>query len=206
MENLLKIGLACAYPSVTHYAVLHHRPGIAITALLLVLLLMAWPWLRRTWHKGMALLSVGVLAILLQRAPDLTWLLYGPPVIINLLLCYLFGQTLAGGREPMISWFARLERGALTAELARYTRRLTWVWTVFFFTMALTSALLARFASLHAWSLFTNLVNYLLAAALFLGEYAYRRIAYRHYTHATPWQLYRRIRAAGWTPSQSDAS
>lgn len=205
MENLLKIGLACAYPSVTHFAVVHHHPAIAITALLLMLLLVLWPWLRRTWLRMAAVLCIGGLAVLLQRAPDLTGLLYAPPVIINLLLAYLFGQTLGAGREPMISWFARLERGTLTQELVRYTRRLTWIWTFFFLAMALTSTLLARFASLQAWSLFTNLVNYLLVTALFLGEYAFRRIAYRHYTHASPWQLYRRIRAAGRFPSRSDA-
>jgi len=45
-----------------------------------------------------------------------------------------------------------------------------------------------------AWSLFTNLINYLLVGALFLGEFAYRRVRFRNYRHHSPLQLLRNVR------------
>jgi len=116
------------------------------------------------------------------------------PLAVNLALCVLFGRTLAPGREPMIARFARLERGAaLPPDLARYTRRLTVAWTGFFALMAAVSASLAAWGSVTAWSLFTNVINYLLVAAFFVGEYVYRRLRYRHYEHLSPIELIRRL-------------
>jgi uncharacterized membrane protein len=113
---------------------------------------------------------------------------YASPVLTNLALAGVFGATLARGREPLISRFARTERGTLEADLARYTRRLTWVWTLFFVAMAFTSMVLAlRSAVASAW--FTLVGNWICVALLFVGEYAYRRLRFRHYVHVPPWRL-----------------
>jgi hypothetical protein len=40
-------------------------------------------------------------------------------------------------------------------------------------------------------------VNYLLVAALFLGELAYRRVRFPRYRHASPLQLLRNVRRSG---------
>lgn len=116
------------------------------------------------------------------------------PIAVNLLLGLLFGRTLAPGREPLIARFARLERGAdLPDDLARYSRTLTLMWTVFFAAMAAVSATLAARGSTLAWSLFTNVLNYLLVAIFFVGEYVYRRLRFRHYSHLSPMQVLRRL-------------
>jgi uncharacterized membrane protein len=87
-----------------------------------------------------------------------------------------------------------LEQGTLSDELAAYTRKLTWVWTLLFAGAALASVALALSGNRDAWSLFTNLVNYLLVATLFLGEFAYRRMRFRNYRHQSPLQLLRNVR------------
>jgi uncharacterized membrane protein len=116
------------------------------------------------------------------------------PIAVNLALCALFGRTLARGREPMIARFARLERGdELPGDLARYTRVLTVLWTAFFAAMASISLGLALWGSTLAWSVFTNVVNYLLIAAFFFGEYVYRRLRFRHYRHLSPLEVVRRL-------------
>ncbi|MGH8704455.1 MAG: hypothetical protein ACREUO_03450 [Burkholderiales bacterium] len=120
-------------------------------------------------------------------------MLYIPPVAINLGLCWLFGRTLAHGRTPLIARFAVMEQGALSNELAAYTRMLTWLWTLLFAGAALAALLLALSGNRDAWSLFTNLVNYLLVAALFLGEFAWRRLRYRNYRHRSPLELLRNV-------------
>jgi uncharacterized membrane protein len=111
------------------------------------------------------------------------------PVLIYCVLFMLFASTLRQGRTPLISRFARIEQGELSAELHSYTRRLTVIWCVFFAGMAVLALGIAAWAPLGIWFLHTFFVSYLLLAMLFLGEFAYRRWRYPHYHHANPWQL-----------------
>ena len=64
-------------------------------------------------------------------------------------------------------------------------RRLTTAWCVFFIAQLVVSALLLAFASLEAWSLFVNLLNLPLVAAMFVGDYLFRVLRYRRYPHAS---------------------
>jgi uncharacterized membrane protein len=108
------------------------------------------------------------------------------PVTINLALALGFAASLRRGREPLIARFARAERGVLPPDLAAYTRRLTWVWVGFFAVAAGVSALLWLRGDARAWLAFTMAGNYAAVAALFIGEYAYRRWRFRRYEHAPP--------------------
>lgn len=117
--------------------------------------------------------------------------------MINAALACVFGASLRPGRDPVISLFARMEQGALPPDLARYTRLLTWIWTCLFTAMAGIALALALFGPLSLWSTFTNLVAYALVAALFVGEYVYRRRRYRQYHHATLIELIANVRSAG---------
>src|SRR6267378_2588636 len=119
-------------------------------------------------------------------------------VAYNVALAVWFGRTLARGEEPMISWFARLVRGAeLPPDLARYTRWSTVVWTAFFVSMAAASAVLAVLATPHTWSVFTNGIDYILVGALFVGEYVFRRVRYGHHEHRPLADVVRTVVRAG---------
>jgi len=153
---------------------------------------------------GIASVGLGALAsavlglIILAAALALAVLapaviLYAPPLVLNLALCALFGGTLIAGREAMVSRFARIERGELPPELTRYTRALTGTWAAFFALMACISLGLALWASTLAWSLFTNLGNYLLVGVFFAVEYHYRRMKYPQYAHASLGEFMRRL-------------
>jgi uncharacterized membrane protein len=145
---------------------------------------------------GVALFLAYTLAALFAR-PDhalLQWLLYLPPLAVNLALCWLFGRTLVRGRTPLIARFAEIEQGSLSGELAAHARTVTWLWALLCGGAALTSLLLALSGERDAWSLFTNLGNYVLVAALFLGEIAYRRMRFRNYRHQSALQLLRNVR------------
>jgi uncharacterized membrane protein len=184
----LGIALFLAYPAVTHFA----RPASALALLATLLAYIAATMLIR--HPLRWLAPLAAAGTFFLGLPDAQWVLYVPPVAINLTLCWLFGRTLVAGRVPLIARFAMLEQGTLTDELAAYTRMLTWVWTLLFAGAALASVLLALSGNRDAWSMFTNLVNYLLVAALFLGEFAYRRLRFRNYRHQSPLQLLRNVR------------
>jgi len=101
------------------------------------------------------------------------------------LLLWLFGRTLRPGGEAFITGVSRRFHGSLPPYMETYTRRLTVAWCLFFAAQLLTSGLLLTFASLDSWSLFVNVLNIPLLAAMFTGEYLYRVLRYRGYPHAS---------------------
>ena len=184
----LGIALFLAYPATAHFA----RPATALALLATLLAYVVATILIK--HPARWFVPPAAASVFLLLQPEAPWVLYVPPVALNLALCWVFGRTLAAGRVPLIARFAMLEQGTLSDELAAYTRTLTWLWTLLFAGAALASLLLALSGNRDAWSLFTNLVNYLLVGALFLGEFVYRRLRFRNYRHQSPFQLLRNVR------------
>ena len=106
---------------------------------------------------------------------DLGYLYSLPALVIAALLLIGFGRTLLPGREPLIAALAAERHGKLDAVMARYTRRVTQMWTLFFALMVAETLLLPRFAPSQAWLAFAYGVNYLVVLVLFLGEFWLRR-------------------------------
>jgi uncharacterized membrane protein len=104
------------------------------------------------------------------------------PILLNLLLAEYFHHSLVPAKEPIITRIARLERGKLPEEIARYTRQLTWAWCIFFLVIAVQLVVLAVFATMETYLLFANTLNYIFVAVFFLSEYVYRQIRFPHYT------------------------
>ena len=189
----LAIAVCCAYPLLNHAAAVLGEPRWAAVGIVLVAWVLDLGWLRPV-VAALAAAAVLVLSLsVAARYPGL--LLYTPPIVINLALCTLFARTLRRDSEPLVSRFARIERGGrLAPDLARYTRNLTCAWAIFFLAMAVVSATLAVTGPLATWSLFSNLLNYLLVVLFFILEYTWRRLRYRHHPHASPWQMVLRLR------------
>lgn len=98
------------------------------------------------------------------------------PVAIYIALAMLLGHSLKKGQIPLITLLAKVMRGGHMPEpVAAYTHKVTIVWFLFFCMLAATALWLALFASLENWSLFANLLSYLLIACLMMGEYVIRR-------------------------------
>ena len=156
----------------------------AITAVVAIVIAVALATASRANGPRLAWLALAVLAAIAWRFAPAA-LLFVPPAALNIAFAMFFGTTLAPGREPRVATFARLERGELRPAIAQYTRRLTWVWTSFFFASAAIGLLLAAFASLETWSAFVNVGSYVAVAALFVGEYVYRRFRFPHDSHVS---------------------
>lgn len=190
--------LACAWPVSLHVAVLLGAPQWVprLTAVALALGAALWAAARPGVRAALSALAVALVAgAAAAAAPRL--LVYAPPVLINAALAAVFAASLRGPAQPVITRFARFEHDPLPEALALYTRRLTLVWALLFAAMGATAAALAVLGSLEAWSSFTNVVCYLLVAALFAGEHAYRRWRFRQFRHATLLELARNVRRAG---------
>ena len=188
--------LACAWPLSLHYAILFAPAWPArVNAAALAVAALLWAIAEA---RAAIWLAAAVLIMLLGAAVVYAQqlLLFAPPVILNAAAAALFGASLRAGHEPLISRFARAEWGSdLPPDLAAHARLITWLWALLLGAMALTAIALALWAPLEIWSAFTNVVAYTLVAALFVGEYLYRRLRFRHYRHASFVALLRNVRS-----------
>jgi len=178
LRQLLSAGSLVLYPILVHTFIVRDAPSAALGTLLVVALVMVGlhVWLgdrsrRWTWTALYALLAAAAAANLWFGGH---FALFLPPLIFNLALAVAFGHTLRHSAVPLLDPFMRKYRGnTVTVAHVRLARQLTWAWTVFFVVMAACAAYLAAFASLEAWSLFANFLNYLFVALMFLGQFAY---------------------------------
>lgn len=189
--------LACAWPLSLHYAILFAAPEWparinAAAAAIGVLI-----WAIAAGGLGAGVLAAALLAFLggiLVFSPRL--LLFAPSVMINAAIAAVFAASLRPGYMPVISIFARLEHDELPPDLARHARLVTWFWALLLAAISIVSLVLAAWAPTEIWSLFANVVSYALIATLFTGEYLYRRLRFRHHSHASLLAVIRNVRRA----------
>lgn len=192
--RVMTLGVAAVvigYAAATHWAVTFGHADTLGIALALVPVLVGLVWLAaRTpnspWAKLLAVATALGLAVLATRhaTPVVSFLYPLPSVCIYSGLLWIFARTLGAGREALVTRLARQVHGTLPDDITAYTRQVTWAWCVFFAAMGLTSVLLFAFASLATWSLFVNVLGLPLISAMFLAEYIYRVLRYRHFSHA----------------------
>ncbi len=192
---MLTLVLTLSYPISLHLTILQGYTQAAVWLLLILaiahsLLIIIAGQRRLTELSAPAIAIIAVISLFLNDAT----VLYLPPILIAGGLLFLFGRTLMPGEEDLISAFAKRVEGESDEVVLKYTRRLTWVWTLFFAAMLIESIVLALFAPIDTWSLFTNLINYLLIAGLFLLELLYRMFHFRRLPSlSTLKQVFRRL-------------
>lgn len=174
-KSVLLLTALIAYPLAIHLAIIR---GSGLTALLIFLT----PYIALTNKRPvikarLALLILSGLLLLEQLPGNPTQLLlYLPPIAINAGLAVAFSLSLRAGETPLITRYAQLLDGPLEPVMLNYTRGVTVLWTLLFTAMMLESLLLALFSSIEVWSLFTNILNYVFVALVFIGEYLFRRL------------------------------
>src|SRR5690606_24415280 len=119
----------------------HWGAALAIAPLALALGLALW----RLPSRWLAALSTGVALALLAWAwsaltSEVALLYFVQHVGVNVLLAALFGRTLSGPGESLITQLARkVHGGVLSERQVAYTRWVTKAWTVFFLSLAAVS-------------------------------------------------------------------
>lgn len=183
----LVVVLSISFAVLAHVAIVDGvSPTVGALLSLLPLAGFALWMLRRSRHRGLALavLAAALAALwfgwgsLKENFPSLFFLEHAG---VNLLLALAFGRTLVGGREPLCARFARMIHGPLEADVARYARRVTIAWTIFFTTLFALSCTLYLGHFLAAWSILANILSPILVAAMFGAEYAIRVRALPHH-------------------------
>lgn len=177
--------LAVSYPVLSHFAAVLGLPLLQWVALVVVCTLPQYSALRngrlRNWLLFFAL--TGALFLLTHVGGGI-YALLAPPVVLPAMVAALFIGTLRPGRVPLVTRMAAAERGTLTPELLAYTRNVTLAWAWLLSAITVAALLLALFAPLWLWSLFTNFLCYALMGLMFVGEYLWRRLRFRHTPHA----------------------
>ncbi|HXE37473.1 MAG TPA: hypothetical protein VN639_03290 [Azonexus sp.] len=146
----------------------------APVAVLLVILL----W-RIGKPLGSALGGLAMLGLLAWFWPALrqnvALLYYLQHLGTNLALAALFGHTLFGSHEALVTQFARMAHGGVvSAAQERYSRQVTIAWSIFFLANGAVSSILFWLATPAAWSLFANVLGTPLVAAMFVLEHLCR--------------------------------
>jgi uncharacterized membrane protein len=160
--------LAIAGPMLALAAALAWQRGQHLLATLAALATVALAW--QAWQGGG--LAPGSIYVAQHAA-------------IHVLLGLLFGVTLLGGRESLITALARRVHGTLTPAMAAYSRKLTVTWTIYFLAMAALSLVLYALAPFATWAAFANLATPLAMLALFVGEYLVRYRLHPEFERAT---------------------
>jgi uncharacterized membrane protein len=200
--------LSIAYPIAAHVAI--SRRSVVVTALAIAILAALWiipSVVRGRIAAWIALPVIGYVCWRLAHAQGAAVALYLPPVLIQGFMAWVFGRTLVAGDVPLIARLVRVLHATDTEPVDPavwpYARRLTMAWTALFVGLAAVNFILASIAmpdgliSLagydppvsvpqHVWSLFANLLNYLIIGVFFAVEHAYRR-------HRFPKQPYRNL-------------
>lgn len=176
--------LILAYPLLTHASVWLHEPVLQWLALTDLAAISLFDDLKRlrpvTWT---ILLAISAALFVLVRFGGGMYALFIQPIALPAALLTLFASSLRTGSMPIVTRYAQAIRGALPDELVRYTRIVTVVWCVAFASLTASAIGFALFASHELWSTMTNFVHYVFLGMLFLVEYVYRVLRFRHLEH-----------------------
>ena len=187
--------LIAGWPLLVHLSIGHGHPEWAVYALAALLWLSGLSGLLRhgcAGSLGSLLMVLGTgLALLAPQAAER--LLVLAPALLQGALFALFALSLRPGRMPLVSRLALLVRGDLPPEVARYTRRVTLAWALFFLAVLLAGLWLGRNGASETWSLFSHLLVPLLTLLGFVLEYALRRLLLARYMDYTPAEFLRRM-------------
>jgi len=210
--------MGVSYPLLAHLATLSARPGLIAASISLLVVLVLLPALREGRLLAWAVLVGAVYGVYVALASGTALsLLLLPPVLLNGFMAWVFGRTLRKGRMPLIERAARAMRGPgaqLDDDVVAYARGVTQAWTALFVVLAgvnLALALIARPAGLlgvagfdpavsvplSAWSLFANVLSYLLIAALFAIEFVVRARRFPQQPYSGLIDFTRRLAAQG---------
>jgi uncharacterized membrane protein len=188
--------VAVAYPLLAHAAVLSGNPLITVAAVGVLTALILGPALaRRSLAAWLMLAIVGFVLIRFANSTAIELTLYAPPVLIMAFMAWVFGHTLRRGEVPLIERIVRAFHDPaenLDPAIFRYARRLTWLWAILLGALAVVNLVLALVATPNGlllalgidppvtvpqriWSLFANLLNYVVIGGFFVTEYVVRR-------------------------------
>jgi uncharacterized membrane protein len=136
-------------------------------------------FIRRAMAGGKQALMFALLAALLLGGAILFQEISAKmiPVLVHISMFTVFYGSLHSDTS-IIERFARLDFPEMPPEIVAYTRKVTYVWSVFFAVNILLCSALALWADDSLWTLYNGGIIYLLLGLMMISEYLWRRIRY----------------------------
>ena len=159
-----------SYPFVVHFNLV----GNSSIPFALVLAVSIFAFLLRFKVTAILVLVMLLSASIMLYADRVQDLYFLPPIVINLFIGVIFLNGLRNNHVPLIEKYIVLMEGKISDAERQYARNLTVVWVFVLFTLMIESIALTLFFSQEIWSLFTNFINYMILALMFVGEYLVR--------------------------------
>jgi len=195
MINIVFVALLILYPLLVWVALQQASPRMVAAVMVVALVALAGGALLRA-HELLPLLlrRFGVLVVfaLVAAAYDDPLALKLLPAFSHLWLLVTFAATLVHG-PTVAEQFARSVHEDFPDFLRPYTRGVTVVWCVFFAMNAAIYTWLAIAAPTATWALYTGFGFYVLAFALFAGEYVFHKVHFRYYEDGWTDRIWRRV-------------
>lgn len=161
-----------AYPFL--FVWLFNHWGLSAAVILLLVLALSRFLLNpdRIWGILLALTLVFIIAGVYFN--NETALLFYP-VLMNAAMLFIFAASIAA-KQPIIEQFARLKDPNLSPQGVTYTKKLTYIWCVFFIINGCISTATCLINNLQIWALYNGCLSYVAMGILFAAEYVYRRL------------------------------
>ena len=181
--GLFAVAAAIAYPALVYVGLTRWSSRWVALIVVAMALVSALAKLadgrRRAELRGVVVVPAIVISLALMTAVSNSHLfLLLTPVFVSAALLLTFGATLRPGATTMIERFARLQDSNLDEQKVAWCRTTTIVWCAFFIGNGATAAILAAWAPLSWWTLYTGLLAYVLMGALFVGELTLRKLRF----------------------------
>lgn len=197
----MPVVLVLLYPLLLHVSIIADLPHLQVPAIIALAAGMLWRNLARAEALPWCLLiAVALSALALHASESALYVLYLPPIVLPLLLLFVFGRTLLPGREPLITAIGEASRGPLSAAMRAYTRRVTQCWVAVLAAMFSWSLILVQMDDPKLWSWFTNFINYGMVIGLFIAEFFVRRLKFPDHDHPGFAEYLRIVRHADIKP------
>ncbi|MEQ1963054.1 hypothetical protein ABLB69_07735 [Xenorhabdus khoisanae] len=126
------------------------------------------------WNAGWILSIAGIILGLASLFLRNHQLLMYYPVVVNTVLLILFGGSLHYG-PPIIERMARYKEPDLPPEGVIYTRKVTYIWCLFFMFNGAVALGTCLYNDMVLWTLWNGMVSYLLIGLLITVEWLIRQ-------------------------------
>ncbi|MCD6035167.1 MAG: hypothetical protein K0R63_908 [Rickettsiales bacterium] len=132
--------------------------------------------------SAIALLTITAGEIVASTWPRIThYVIYFPPIAINLVTAGLFFRTLLPGHVPLVTHFSYLVHTSspLQPPFLRYTRYQTILWTFLCSGCAIGSIYLAARDDIAGWSTFSNIIAPSILISVFIISHFFSALCYK---------------------------
>lgn len=163
--------MVLSYPLLVHFGLIANN----IVPMAIMCLLVAFAVSITFWRTAFLLSFMLVAALMMLNSGGIADLYFLPPIAINFFIGTIFLHGLGENQRPLIEKYIEVIEGDVPPAEQRYARSVTKAWVVVLYSLMLESIILWLYFPHEVWSLFTNFINYLILASMFVMEYIVRR-------------------------------